>query len=498
MVAVLIAVAAVSVAAGRSDPASAAPWNSGKTCVSRPTPLPSDTSLHVVSDRAHGRLHTFTIESPAVGLTHVNVLVPEHYSRSSSTRYPVLYLLHGALSSYADWVSTKTGGGIPLGGNAQAIVGHLPIIVVMPDDSPIGSYSDWYGISTKDAAMSPVPATPSWETYHIDELIPWVDSTFHTKADPAGRAIAGLSSGGGGAAKYVTGHPGVFGFMGTFSGAVDNDLVDGTDNWYNSSNSLDALGPPDQHCTFGDPSTDNPFNQLYYWYQNDPTYEARNLQGVKLFVASGNGTPTSADAPINPAIRAYEGGVETVVDDMSHHFVAAVQAAGLGANVTTDFYGDGSHAWVYWQRDLVAYLRWLQPQLHRTVSRPSDFSFRTARATSAAWGWSFHYLSGLSVPNVNTAEQFVYLSHISANGLTASGNGTLQVTTPRGSYPSASLQTLTVGQVTMVARANRAGELTFSVAIGPPATSQQVDFPASGPPPTMHTVVVSIHRGTGR
>ncbi|MGH3577531.1 MAG: alpha/beta hydrolase, partial [Mycobacterium sp.] len=253
-----------------------------------------------MSDVAHGRLRTYTVTSSVVGVTHINVLLPVNYDPSSSRRYPVLYLLHGALSSYADWASTSKADG-PQGGNVEALAGRSRIIVVMPDDSPQGSYSDWYGISAADAAMVPPPPTPSWETYHTDELVPWVDATFHTQATTGGRAIAGLSSGGGGAAKYATTHPGLFGYVGTFSGAVDTDLVDSANNYYADQNALNSSGPPSQYCTFGDPYASDPGNQAYYWHDNDPTYEAANLTGTKLFVASGNGTPTAADARTTPA-----------------------------------------------------------------------------------------------------------------------------------------------------------------------------------------------------
>jgi diacylglycerol O-acyltransferase/trehalose O-mycolyltransferase len=289
--------AAATSVVGTADATAAGAASLATVCVPRPAPLPSDTELSGVSDAVHGRLHTYTVTSPAVGLTHVNVLLPAGYSRSSPRRYPVLYLLHGALSNYADWASTAVANGVPQGGAVQSVVGRLPVIVVMPDDSPEGAYSDWYGVSAHDAGMDPIPATPSWETYDINELIPWVDSNFHTQAGAAGRAIAGLSSGGAGAGKYAVAHPGLFGFVGMFSGALDTDLVDSSTNWYADANYLDGPGPPDQHCRYGDPLTADPANQAYYWHDNDPTYEAGNLKGMKLFVASGNGTPTTADGP---------------------------------------------------------------------------------------------------------------------------------------------------------------------------------------------------------
>jgi len=462
------------------------------TCVARPAAVPSDPELRDVTSVQHGRIRTYTLASPAVGVTHVNVLLPEHYDPHAARRYPVLYLLHGANGSYADWARVTSAGGEPQGGDVVARVGSLPIIVVMPDDTGFGSYTDWYGISTEDAAKRPAPSTPAWETYHVDELIPWVDSTFATQASASGRAIAGLSSGGAGAAKYATAHPGLFGYLGTFSGALDNDLVDSTVNWYTVLNGRNSSTTPDNRCTFGDPFPQDAGNSAYYWYDNDPTYEAANLTGVKVFVASGNGTPTPADARANKVVVAGQGAIERIVDDMSHHFVAEVRRAGLAANLTTDFFGDGVHGWYYWQRDLTAFLEWLRPQLGKEVTRPTEFSYRSARLSSEAWGWSFRHDSGVARPNLNTAAEFVYLTRVSTRGFSAAGDGALRVTTPSGSYPPGDSFTVVAGRVTQRIKAGRAGRLTFRVVLGAPVGHSQAAFPASGPPPGMPRVDVSI------
>jgi hypothetical protein len=209
-------------------------------------------------------------------------------------------------------------------------------------------------------------------------------------------------------------------------------------------------------------------------------------------VASGNGKPTSADAQANPVVVSAQGAIERVVDDMSHHFVAAVQAAGYSANLTTDFYGNGVHGWYYWQRDLGSFLRWLRPQLDKSTVRPATFSYRTARVASNAWGWSFRHDSGLTVPNVNTAEEFVYLSGVSTTGLTAQGDGALRVTTPKGSFPARSLHEVTVGRTVSRIRANADGQLRIKVTIAEMATHPQVDFPGSGGPASMPRVQVTI------
>src|SRR3954454_7777422 len=78
------------------------------------------------------------------GTQKVDVLLPQRYDRSGRTRYPVLYLLHGAGGDHRTWLAAD---------DAQAALGDLPVIAVMPDGSATGAdgqrvnggYSDWYG-----------------------------------------------------------------------------------------------------------------------------------------------------------------------------------------------------------------------------------------------------------------------------------------------------------------------------------------------------------------
>lgn len=503
-------VVALVVAAAAPSPAGAdGRWDAlGLGCLPRPAvPAPGGRVMASTVAGA-GRLRTYTVASGLVGPTRVSVLLPVGFDPSGRTRYPVLYLLHGAGGSYADWASTAWSLGQPAGGDVAAIVGGAPVLVVMPDGSRDGSYTDWFGLSRVNVLAGQREA-PSWESFAVDELVPWVDATFPTQAGAAGRAIAGVSSGGGGAMKYAAAHPGLFGAAGSFSGAVDTDLVDATTDWYAEFATGAGLLAPDAFCTYGDPDPGDSPNQAYYWHDNDPTYEAANLAGTRLWVASGDGLPGALDNPLLVALLGASkvGAIERTVDDMSHHLVGALQSAGLGAEVTTDFYGAGLHEWAYWQQDLRSFLAWWRPPAAGpgaprpapvSVHRPATFSFRTARAASAAWGWSFGHRSGLAIPTLNTAEEFVYLSGVSAGGLRAAGHGTLSVATPGSLYAAGSVHTVRVrgatGVTTQRVRASAAGALAFPVVLGPPARASQAQFPPAGPPPSFPSVRVTISR----
>jgi S-formylglutathione hydrolase FrmB len=379
------------------------------------------------------RVLDVVVRSEAMGGNqHVNVLLPPSYDASGATRYPVLYLLHGAFGTYTDWLAN----------GAKDLIGDRPFIVVMPDDGADGSYSDWYG-----SVAGTMERAPAWETYHVKELVPFIDATFPTAADRAHRFIAGSSSGGHGAMKYAAIYPQLFGAAGEFSGAVDTNLSHpiyptvsealwGTTLYYR----------PVGHCTWGDPYT-----QEVVWRDNNPTYLAANLRGVALYLATGNGNGGELDSgdTFDPT--------EWAVGLMNTNFAAALDAAKLPH--TDYFYGDGTHTWPYWKRDFTKFLAWLDPQVG-TATAPETFDYRSAREHFAPWGWSF--------TTHRDSREFVYLDDVSATGFTVSGSGTLDLVTPAG--------------------------LHLTVDLGPSHAVQQTDF-SSAPPDGWTTKHVTIAPG---
>ena len=103
--------------------------------------------------------------------------------------FPVLYLLHGLSDDHTAWTRFT---------NIERYVGDIPLIVVMPD-SERGYSVDAVGDPSK-----------RFESLIIDDLIAFVDQTFHTRAERSGRAIAGLSMGGYGALRLAFRHPDLF------------------------------------------------------------------------------------------------------------------------------------------------------------------------------------------------------------------------------------------------------------------------------------------------
>jgi S-formylglutathione hydrolase FrmB len=405
------------------SPAAASAW---PDCDARTAPI--KTGIHEVDRSRDGRLLTLDLASRAMGdVENVNVLLPHGYGPGSG-HHPVLYLLHGAVGSYSDWIEH----------GAAEIAGGLDAIIVMPDGGSDGGYSDW----TAAAAGTPEPF-PAYESYYMDELIPFVDSTFRTKLGPANRAIAGLSMGGHGAIKLAAEYPGKFGFAGSFSGAVNP--------------SLPLYQSLIQDCKWGDPAIDE-----VVWRDNDPTETPANLRGIGLFIRSGDGSP----GPHDPGGSGTDI-VESVVKMMNDAFLAALDGAGV-RDVDVAF-GPGTHTWPYWQDDLAEFVDWLRPRLGTKVSPPHRLEIASAHDDVGAWGWD--------LATHRRAREFLYVGGTGKRRLELTGSGRVDVTSPRRFRPRADYR-VRIGKARRTIAADRRGRLSFPVRLGPSHTVQQTEFGA--------------------
>jgi S-formylglutathione hydrolase FrmB len=169
----------------------------------------------LISYGQRSSVETIQFRSTLVNATlPYNVILPPNYRASRSTRYPVLYLLHGWGGHYTDW-ATRT--------NVADYAAQFRMIVVMPEGN-----DSWY----VDSASV---ANDKYESYILKELIPDVDQRYRTIQARYGRAVAGLSMGGYGAIKYGLKYPATFVFAASMSGAFgvsrysENEM--GGKNW---------------------------------------------------------------------------------------------------------------------------------------------------------------------------------------------------------------------------------------------------------------------------
>lgn len=182
--------------------------------------------LSIVDHAAFGRMQYYRFRTNAIGWNPaVNVLLPDDYFHTNWRRYPVMYLLHGGLQDFRKW---------DFDDDIRGITAGRRIIIVMPD----GGGAGWY--------CNPVHSNVgprNWETFHMSQLIPWIDQNFRTYAEYDGRAISGFSMGGFGAMKYTAKYYGHFASVSSHSGPVslrrDGGVVV---HWANTSSAAAELG----------------------------------------------------------------------------------------------------------------------------------------------------------------------------------------------------------------------------------------------------------------
>ena len=198
---VALLVAALAVLAPTSPPAGAAP------------PFHSAAGITVLGVADHGRVQNVRISTPAVSTAalstrefhDVSILLPTGYD--PSVRYPVLYLHHGRGGGNGDWIVNT---------DVEELTAGLPLVVVMPQGGRAGWGANW---------VDQVLGAQRWDTFHLDQLIPWVDANLSTIPDRTGRAVAGFSMGGVTAIRDAALRPGLFSFAAGFSGGYDLEDV---------------------------------------------------------------------------------------------------------------------------------------------------------------------------------------------------------------------------------------------------------------------------------
>src|SRR5215203_2251520 len=174
--------------------------------------MPKDFDL-VKNDIPHGKVDSIIYESKTVGAKRkATIYLPPGYSKS--TKYPVLYLLHGIGGDEYEWLRD--------GGNPNTILDNLyalrkiqPMIVVMPNGRAIKGDKRGGNIMAPDK----VQGFTTFEKDLLNDLIPFIQKKFNVHSDADNRAITGLSMGGGQSLNFGLGNLDVFHWVGGFSSA---------------------------------------------------------------------------------------------------------------------------------------------------------------------------------------------------------------------------------------------------------------------------------------
>ena len=178
-----------------------------------------------VADVPHGVVHHQFYRSKVVGgldgaVTDYFVYTPPGYDARAAKPYPVLYLLHGWSQLTSDW--TEIGDAHIILDNLIAAGKVAPMVVVMPN-----SYGDMSFVRRGFSVWShPEQVDRNVKLFTeslLTEVIPQAESAYRIAKSPEGRAISGLSMGGMESLYVGLNHPEVFGWVGGFSGAVQDE-----------------------------------------------------------------------------------------------------------------------------------------------------------------------------------------------------------------------------------------------------------------------------------
>jgi enterochelin esterase-like enzyme len=168
-----------------------------------------DQDFYALKDVPHGKVQQILFPSKSTNTSRrAFVYTPPSYDKEKSKRYPVLYLQHGWGEDETAWSNQ---------GRANLIMDNMiaegkikPFIIVMT-----------YGMTNdvKMGGMSSFKIGP-FQTVLVDELIPYIDANFRTRADQPHRAMAGLSMGGMETKTITLARPDVFSHYALLSGGT--------------------------------------------------------------------------------------------------------------------------------------------------------------------------------------------------------------------------------------------------------------------------------------
>ncbi|MGA7409312.1 MAG: alpha/beta hydrolase-fold protein [Bryobacteraceae bacterium] len=158
----------------------------------------------------HGSVSAVYYYSTALGrIRRMHVYTPPGYE-TSSTKYPVFYLLHGASDSDDSWTSVGRANFIM--DNLIAAKKAVPMVVVMPA-----------GHTSREMFRPPANGRPPRDEFAEDfltDVMPYIEKNYRILTDRPHTAIAGLSMGGGQTLNFAMSHLDRVAYVGVFSSGV--------------------------------------------------------------------------------------------------------------------------------------------------------------------------------------------------------------------------------------------------------------------------------------
>jgi enterochelin esterase-like enzyme len=203
-----------------------------------------DQDLYALKDVPHGHMQHIIFPSKSTSTQRAAVVyTPPGYEKGNTT-YPVLYLQHGWGENETSWaVQGKTNlimdnmiasgrikpfivvmtygmtnTGMPIGRRPTPPPAPAGTSTTPPPAPPAGGGMGAPGKVATGITAGEITGVGAFQTVLLDELIPYIDAHFRTKANRDNRAMAGLSMGGFETHTITLAKPEVFGYWGLLSG----------------------------------------------------------------------------------------------------------------------------------------------------------------------------------------------------------------------------------------------------------------------------------------
>ncbi|MGY4384857.1 enterochelin esterase-like enzyme [Pedobacter sp. UYP24] len=243
------------------------------------------------------------------------IYLPPDYETSGRS-YPVLYLLHGSGDDQTGWV--QFGEVLNITDKAIAAGTATPMIIVMPDAN-----------TGRRGYFNDIKGDWNYEDFFFTELIPFIEKKYHAKTDKRGRAISGLSMGGGGTFMYALHHPEMFSSACPLSASV------GPINLEEAKSSIKKNNP-----NLADSTITNYYNR-------------------HSAIALVNNMPEDQ----KKAVRWY---IDCGDDDFLYEGNSLVHIALRKKEILHEYrVRDGGHTWTYWRAALPNVLQFVSDTFHQ-------------------------------------------------------------------------------------------------------------------------------------
>ena len=158
--------------------------------------VPGDFTENYFEANERGNLSKVWYDSPSLGLNRrMYVYTPYGYDdpKNAKTKYPVLYLLHGGGGDEDAWSTL---------GRTRQIMDNLiaegkaePMLVVMPNGNPSEYAARTQMLPTKEG-LTFASGFDNYESM-TNDIVPYIEANYNVITNRKGRAVAGLSMGGG-------------------------------------------------------------------------------------------------------------------------------------------------------------------------------------------------------------------------------------------------------------------------------------------------------------